>query len=111
MTIMKGADMTTMACSRAVSPPASSSTAAATAETMPQNAVSSRGGFADPREHRMPITTEAASAPLTNHSTMSTITMTALISASGNWSSSANNTDSWLTSTAETISVAVSAQG
>jgi hypothetical protein len=29
---------------------------------MPQNAVSSRGGLADPRAHRMPITIEAASA-------------------------------------------------
>jgi hypothetical protein len=62
MTIMKGADTTTMACSSAVSPPTSNSTTAATAETMPQNAVSSRGGLADPRAHRMPITIEAASA-------------------------------------------------
>ena len=41
--------MTTMACSSAVSPPASNNTTAATADTMPQNAVSSRGGLADPR--------------------------------------------------------------
>ena len=74
---------------------------------MPQKAVISRGGFADPREQRMPMTTAPASAPLTNHSTISTITAMLMVPASGNWSSSAKSAEAWLASTASTMPIAL----
>jgi hypothetical protein len=62
------------ACWRASSPPASSSTDADAPVRMPQKIVTGRAGLWTPRDDSMPMTSDAASAPLTKKSATSTIT-------------------------------------
>src|SRR5919106_3952389 len=60
----------------ASSPPVSSSTAATRPVAEPHQIVTARAGSSTPRELSMPITRDAASAPLTKNSATSTITIT-----------------------------------
>ena len=76
ITNANGAPATIAACCSVSSPPASSSVIATPPIAVPQNATIARGGSRIPRHVSMPITIDAASAPLTKNTATSTITTT-----------------------------------
>ena len=91
ITIVNGAAAMIAACWSEPRPPASSRTAAEAPVATPHTMTTGRGGVRLPREDSMPITSDAASAPLTKNSATSTITTNEVRPASGNSSSIVNS--------------------
>jgi len=91
-----GAAAMIAACCKAVSPPATSSTAAARPVRLPQTTTTRRDGSSAPPEDMVPITTEAASAPLTKNRLTRITTRNDVMLPNGNCSSVVNSATSGL---------------
>jgi hypothetical protein len=88
---------------RPLSPPNRRATAAAAPVRTPHMATFHDLGCRVPLEESIPITTEAASAPLIKKMPTSTIAMNDVTAASGNCSRVENNAASWLSATASAM--------